>query len=187
VALRVPPSALTLLGVVLAGLAALAAHGGGTWLYAAFALVVGSGLLDSLDGAVALLSGRTSAVGYVLDSAADRIADAAYVVALLLAGAPAWVCATGALLAFLLEYVRARAALAGLPDVGVVTVWERPSRVIVTAMFLLGAAVYHGWSATAAATWTSLGAWVWVGLGVVGLLQLSVVVGRRLHGATPPG
>ena len=41
------------------------------------ALLVGaSGLLDNLDGAVAVLSGRTSRWGFVLDSGCDRLADA---------------------------------------------------------------------------------------------------------------
>ena len=43
---------------------------------------------------------------------------------------------------FLQEYTRARAAAGGMAEIGVVTVWERPTRVIVTAMFVLGAGIY---------------------------------------------
>ena len=67
---------------------------------------------------------------------------------------------------FLQEYVRARAGAAGLSEVGVVTVWERPTRVIVTAVFLLCAGLFLD------ALWVTLGAAAWVGLGVVGLVQL---------------
>jgi CDP-diacylglycerol--glycerol-3-phosphate 3-phosphatidyltransferase len=142
-------------------------------------LVVASGLLDNLDGAVAVLSGRTSRWGFVLDSGCDRLADAAYCVALLLAGAPAWAAVTGAGLAWLQEYVRARAAVAGMPEVGVVTVSERPTRVIVTAMFLLGAGLYPA----AAQVWAAAGAGAWTVLGAAALVQLLIVVRRRLADA----
>ena len=68
-----------------------------------------------------------------------------------------------------------------MTEIGVVTVWERPTRVIVTAAFLLGAAIYRSYSAGASAAWARAAAWVWVGLGVVGFLQLGVVVRRRLR------
>jgi CDP-diacylglycerol--glycerol-3-phosphate 3-phosphatidyltransferase len=61
-----------------------------------------------------------------------------------------------------------------MADVGVVTVSERPTRVIVTAAFLACAGIFTG------AVWAALGAAAWVGLGAVGLAQLLVVVRRRL-------
>jgi len=67
------------------------------------------------------------------------------------------------------------------PEVGVVTVWERPTRVIVTAAFLLGAALYRSYSTGASAAWATDAGWAWVALGVVGLVQLTVVVRRRLR------
>ena len=48
---------------------------------ACVALIV-SGLLDALDGAVAVQAGRTTKVGFLLDSALDRLSDAALPVAL---------------------------------------------------------------------------------------------------------
>ena len=71
------------------------------------------------------------------------------------------------------EAARARAGASGMSEVGVVTVWERPTRVIVTATFLGSAALLDD-------PWPTLGAAAWVGLGVVGLAQLLVVVRRRL-------
>jgi phosphatidylglycerophosphate synthase len=172
----VGPWPVTVAGVVLAGAACWPASAGSGWPLLAALLVAVSGLLDNLDGAVAVLSGRTSRWGFVLDSGCDRLADAAYCLTLLLAGAPAWLAGTGAALALLHEYVRARAAVAGMPEIGVVTVSERPTRVIVTAMFLLGAGVYPG----AARLWATGGAAAWMLLGVVGLVQLLLVVHRRL-------
>ncbi len=187
-ALRVAPSAVTLLGLVLSAAAVPAAASGGAWLYAAFALVLLSGLVDSLDGAVAVMTDRSSAAGNVLDSVVDRCSDLLYLVVLWQAGAPAAVCVGGGTLMFLHEYVRARATAAGMRDVGTVTVWERPTRVVVTSVGLLGAAVFHGaqlWSGSGADRWVTGAAWLWVGLGVVGLAQLCVVVARRLSGRGP--
>jgi phosphatidylglycerophosphate synthase len=178
---RVPPDLVTALGVVAAAGVAGAGRAGGWWLYAGVLLVVLSGLLDGLDGAVAVLSGRTSALGYVLDSVADRCSDLLYLVALWWVGAPAGACVAGGVLMLLQEYLRARAAAGGMTEVGVVTVWERPSRVLVTGAFLLGAAIYRSYSPGASAGWATYGAWAWVALGVAGFLQLTVVVGRRLR------
>jgi CDP-diacylglycerol--glycerol-3-phosphate 3-phosphatidyltransferase len=176
VALRVPPDVVTVLGLgVSVGAVAIAAQGGRWPIVASLVLVV-SGLVDNLDGAVAVMTGRTTRWGYVLDSAVDRISDAAYVVAFWALGAPGWLCALGAGLMMLQEYIRARAGAAGMDEVGVVTVWERPTRVIATAAFLLGAGIY----VSAAEQWASAGAAFWVGAGVVGLIQLTIVVRRRL-------
>lgn len=172
---RLSPDLLTLLAVLVSIGAAAAAGAGGRWLVLAAAVVVVSGLLDNLDGAVAVLTGRSSRWGYVLDSAADRVSDLAYVLALWLAGAPAELCVAGGALMFLLEFVRARAGAAGLSEVGVVTVWERPTRVIVTSAFLLCAGIFLD------DRWATLGAAAWVALGVVGLVQLLIAVRRGLQ------
>jgi phosphatidylglycerophosphate synthase len=176
VALRVSPDAITVFGGLLAGVVAGLAWLGGRWVLLAVVVVALSGIVDNLDGAVAVMRSRTTAFGYVLDSVVDRVADLLYVVALFVVGAPAWVCVVGGSLMFLQEYARARAAAGGMAEVGVVTVWERPTRVIVTAMFLLGAGLY----VTAAADWATGGAAVWVVLGVVGCTQLLVTIRRTL-------
>ena len=175
-AARVPPDVVTGLGLLVSLGAVAAAWASGRWALLAAAVVVVSGLVDNLDGAVAVLTERASRWGFVLDSVVDRLSDACYVVALWLLGAAVWLCVVGGALMGLQEYTRARAAAAGMEDVGVVTVWERPTRVITTAMFCLGAGLH----VDAAAGWATAGAAAWVGLGVLGLLQLLVVVRRRL-------
>jgi phosphatidylglycerophosphate synthase len=162
---------------------ALAALGGWAVPLAALAVLL-SGLLDGLDGALAVLSGRATRWGYVLDSVADRLADAAFLVSLYLLGAPAWVCVPAGTLTFLQEYARARAGAAGMSEIGVVTVWERPTRVIVTAAFLVVQAVPSG--GVGPVTGVTAGAAAWLGLAVVGNLQLLVVIRRRL-GPIGPG
>jgi phosphatidylglycerophosphate synthase len=169
----VPPDAVTGVGVMVAAAALWPAAAGGRWLLLSAAVVVLAGLLDTVDGSVAVLTGRATAWGAVLDAVADRIGDLAFLLTLLLAGAHPAVCAAGAALMLLQEYLRARATAAGMADVGVVTVWERPTRIVVTAAFLASAAFLGD-------PWPDLGAAAWVGLGAVGLVQLAVVVRRRL-------
>ena len=168
------PDLVTLLGLLVAATAVPAAGAGGWWLLVAATVVVLAGLLDNVDGAVALLTGRATAWGQVLDAVADRVGDLVFLGALYAAGAPAWACVAGGVLMLLQEYLRARATAAGMTEVGVVTVWERPTRVIVTAAFLASAAALGD-------PWPALGAWAWVVLGCIGLGQLALVVRRRLR------
>lgn len=96
-----------------------------------------SGLLDSLDGAVAVQTGRTTRVGFLLDSALDRLADAALPASLaIVAGDAVEVAVTAVAAAWWLEYVRARATLASAPARQVITPGERPTRIILTAVGL---------------------------------------------------
>jgi CDP-diacylglycerol---glycerol-3-phosphate 3-phosphatidyltransferase len=73
---------LTVLGLVMAGLAALTIANG--YLRAGVLLVALAGLPDILDGAVAKASGTASPRGAFFDSVADRVTDA------LLMGGVAW-------------------------------------------------------------------------------------------------
>jgi drug/metabolite transporter (DMT)-like permease len=86
-----------------------------------------------------------------------------------------------AALVLLHEYLRARAAVAGMPDIGAVTVGERPTRVSVAISGLLvgGVAglVQPGWDTVV----TTVAAAAWLGLSVVGLVQLAAVVRRTLR------
>ena len=173
----VSPDALTAWGVLGSVAVAAIASAGGRWPLAAVGVVVVSGLLDNLDGAVAILSAKTSRWGFVLDSLADRLSDAAYLVALWVLGAPGPLCVAGGGLMGLQEYARARAGNAGMGEVGVITVWERPTRVILTAALLLGSGLLPDLADVIA----SAGAAGWVLLGVTGLAQLLVAVHRRLR------
>jgi phosphatidylglycerophosphate synthase len=177
VRLGVRPDAVSVAGVLVAVASVVPAASGGRWPVAAAALVAVSGLLDALDGAVAVLAGRTTRWGFVLDSLCDRIADAAYAGALFAAGAPATLAVAGGAVAWLHEYVRARSVAAGLREVGVVTVSERPTRVLVAALFLLGTGLYP----TASTSWATAGACALTAVGTVGLVQLLLVVHRRLR------
>jgi CDP-diacylglycerol--glycerol-3-phosphate 3-phosphatidyltransferase len=96
------------------------------------------------------------------------------------AGAPAWLAVAAGGVSWLHEYVRARAASAGMKEIGVVTVGERPTRVAVTVSGLVvggvAALVHDSWGAmvvTAAAA-------AWLALALIGVVQLAASVRRAL-------
>ncbi|PWJ53713.1 CDP-diacylglycerol--glycerol-3-phosphate 3-phosphatidyltransferase [Quadrisphaera granulorum] len=178
----VRPSAITVAGLLLAVVAVvpawLQAHApeGARWALAVPLLLGLAAVADGLDGAVAVLSGTASRGGAVLDAVCDRLADAAALAVLWILGAPALPVLVAVAAGQLHEYTRARAQGEGLVGPGVVTVSERPTRVLVAAMFALGCGVYP----QAAAAWATAGAWVAAAAALVGLLQLLVVLRRRL-------
>ncbi len=139
--LRIPPDVLSAAGVLMLVGAWVVVAGPG-WPALAVPLVLAAGVLDGLDGAVALRTGKARPLGAVIDSVADRLGDLFLGAVLLALGAPiAWVLAAVALV-MLLEYVRARAQSVGMPGVGAVTVAERPTRLIVVAVAAGGAAAF---------------------------------------------
>ena len=173
----VSPGAVTAAGVLVAFAADLAAAPGGRWALAAAGLIVLSALLDALDGAVAVIADRATRLGQVLDSVADRAADAAYLIVLWqLDGHPETTAGAGAALV-LLEYTRARAAVAGITEIAVVTVGERPTRVILVALAVLAAGIAPAHARDLA----TAGAAATVVVCVVGWGQLMRVLRRLLR------
>jgi CDP-diacylglycerol--glycerol-3-phosphate 3-phosphatidyltransferase len=97
-------------------------------------------------------------------------------------------------LAWLQEYVRARAGIAGMADIGTVTVAERPTRVLavlfgLTLAGFAGALGGQGMARAAGLAGTELAAGaatvtaaIWAVLGLVGLVQLGAAVRRELIG-----
>ena len=173
-----PPVVATALGLVVAGLAVWPAAAGGLWLIAAGVLVGFSGLLDSLDGALAIGTGRASRRGFVLDSVVDRLTEAAFAAALWVAGAPGWLAVGYGALCWLPDYLRARAGQAGVVETGEISVWERPARVAMTGMTLGGAGVVSVLGGTDLVV--TAGTAVGVLLGAVGVAQLGVSLRRML-------
>jgi phosphatidylglycerophosphate synthase len=173
-----PPIVATGLGLLVAAAAVLPARVGGPWLLLAGVLVGLSALLDSLDGALAIGTGRASRRGFVLDSVVDRLTEAAYAAALWVAGAPGWLAVTFGALCWLPDYLRARAGQAGVAETGEISVWERPARVAMTGMTLGGAGVVSGLGATDLVV--TAGTAVGVLLGTVGVAQLGVSLRRML-------
>jgi CDP-diacylglycerol--glycerol-3-phosphate 3-phosphatidyltransferase len=176
-----PPVAATALGLVVAAAAIGPAVAGGAWLVAAGVLVGLSGLLDSLDGALAIGTGRASRRGFVLDSAVDRLTEAAYAAALWVAGAPGWLAVAFGALCWLPDYLRARAGQAGLRETGPISVWERPTRVVMTGLTLGGAGGLSGLDLVGPVV--TAGAAAGALLGALSVVQLGLWLRRALAGA----
>ena len=172
--LGVHPDVVTLASAWLALVTVVLAEAGGRWWIAAGLLVVLSGLVDNLDGAIAVLQDRTTRWGYVLDSLVDRVCDAAFLWAAVLAGCPVWLGVLCGFAVLLLEYLRARAGNAGDGEIGLITVAERPTRVIVLAPTLVLAGLIDVDVAGA-------GVALLLVLTVVGVVQLGVAVRRQLR------
>jgi CDP-diacylglycerol--glycerol-3-phosphate 3-phosphatidyltransferase len=166
---RVSPMTVTTLGLLLCLAVPPAARL--SLLLAAF-LVLVAAVADGLDGAVAVISGRVTKTGFVYDSVADRVGEAAWLAAFWVAGAPGPLLVAAGAASWLHEYVRARAAAAGMPEIGVVTVGERPTRALLAGLGLaLLAVIAVPWLPPA----------LWLLLQLAGLAQLCVTVRRALR------
>jgi len=131
-ALRISPNLLTFLG-----LGTAVAMGLATYAAIALLLLTTSLFFDGIDGSVAILQGRESKWGSLLDSLADRISEAFWLYMGWRLGIPAWVVITMWVIASTQEYARARLASLGHPEIGVLTPTERPVRAIFMAFALL--------------------------------------------------
>ncbi len=171
------PDILTLWSVWVACVVVAGAAAGGAWPLLAGWLLVLSGLGDTLDGCVAVLTDRATRWGYVLDSAVDRINDVLYLLAVVAVGAPPALAVVTGVAFGMLEYVRARGANAGAGEIGVVTVGERANRVILCAVALVFGGVFAEHRAVIAT-----GALAALGLlSLTGLVQILVAVHRHLR------
>lgn len=173
------PNAVTVLGLLLSVAVPVAVAGGRSALAGAV-LVLLSAVADTVDGVLAVVTGRASRLGQVYDSAADRVAEACWLVALVVLGGPAWPAAGCCGVIWLHEYVRARATVAGMSDIGAVTIAERPTRVLVTIFGLLAIAaadITGRWEHETVLTVLT----VMAVLTAAGFAQLIVIVRRALR------
>jgi CDP-diacylglycerol--glycerol-3-phosphate 3-phosphatidyltransferase len=129
---------LTILSVIASGGVAALLFGG-SYLAAGFALL-GAGILDLFDGALARLRNEESRQGALLDSVADRITDTMVYGSLFLAEGirggelPAALALSSLVVGLLVSHVRAQAEAAG----ATITegMFQRPERVVVLALGL---------------------------------------------------
>jgi CDP-diacylglycerol--glycerol-3-phosphate 3-phosphatidyltransferase len=180
-ALRLSPDTITVVGLVLSAAVPVVVLLGDWWLFVAAALVLASAVADSADGAVAVLTSRTTRLGAFTDAVADRLSEAAWLLALWLAGVPGILVAVCLALCYLHVYARARAAAAGMVGVGVVSVAERPVRVILTVVALVLGGAASPVSARLAAGVMTIVVAVWVLLGLLGGARLLTAIRAGLR------
>ena len=150
--LGVAPTAVTVLGVLLAGAAVLTTA---AVPVAALLLVVAAAVCDGLDGAVAVLAERATPAGARADAVADRLVDALFAAVLWRCGVPAWLAVIAAVTAVGVDLLR-RAR--HVPTV--ITVGERPTWTVCAALACLCAALSDArWPVLiCAAVWLAAGA-----------------------------
>lgn len=160
------PDSITVVGLLASVAVPVVVLFGGGWLFVAAGLVLLSAVADSADGAVAVITSRTTRLGAFSDAIADRLSEAAWLLALWLYGVPGILVAGCGALAWLHEYARARAASLGMRRVGVVTVAERPTRVIlvIVALVVGGVAAYLSQRLAAGAMTVVVSLWLVLGL-----------------------
>ena len=130
--LRISPNILTLAGILFAAAALFY-----PMTVIALAFLILSLICDGVDGSVAIIGKRESALGAIADSIADRITEALWFIALYQWGIPAEFCLALFALALIQEYARARMASLGFAEIGVVTIAERPVRASAIAIFMV--------------------------------------------------
>lgn len=123
---NIDPNIITILGLVIAVIAPLAAYLHG--IIGALIAIAISSLLDAIDGEVARSSGRVSSRGAFLDSLCDRISDLAYMGSLMVLGVSPVLVYIAAGSSLLISYVRARAESLGIYISGV-GLMERGERI----------------------------------------------------------
>ena len=143
------PNRMSVIGVALAFLSAIAYWAYGTWqtqkLYILLAtvLLLLSGFCDALDGVLARLYQETTAFGGFLDSLLDRYADAAVYAGIIVGGLcyPFWGL-TALVGSLLVSYARARAEAGGIKTESV-GLAERAERIIILAAASIAAVFWQ--------------------------------------------
>jgi archaetidylinositol phosphate synthase len=121
--IRTSPNGLTIFGLVFGVLLYLNSQS--VW---APILLVLSLICDGLDGSLAIITGKSSKWGAILDSFIDRLTEVFWVLALYSLGINLNLLIAVFILSTVQEYLRARAGGVGVVEVGVVTYAERPVR-----------------------------------------------------------
>jgi phosphatidylglycerophosphate synthase len=185
--LRITPGAVTTVGLLACLAVPVIVGRGRWWLLLAAGLVLVAAVTDTVDGALAVVTGRATRLGYVYDSVVDRIGEACWLLAMWRIGVDGWIVVLAGALSWLHEYTRARANAAGMTDIGAATLGERPTRVLL-AIIAFGAGGLLGLgSADLPAGFVTFVAAVWIVLAVLGFAQLFGSMHRALVGRNWPG
>jgi archaetidylinositol phosphate synthase len=186
------PNALTVIGFLIACVAAVAA-GAQAWLLAGF-LVIFGGVFDLFDGAVARATGKVSKLGGFLDSTFDRWGEGVIFVGIAWGGLemgltrPVILSSLAMVSAFMVSYTRAKAenmgftSGAGMAAVGLA---PREVRIVILTIGLIAAGLLPGLPASTDAS----GAMAYplsalaleISLGLIALLATITTIQRILH------
>ena len=130
--LKITPNILTIFGLIFGVLLYQNAHS--NW---AVILLTLSLICDGIDGSLAIITGKASKWGAMLDSVVDRVTEFFWALTFIAIGANKYVVIAALLIASVQEYLRARVGGLGLSEVGVVTISERPVRASILFVALI--------------------------------------------------
>jgi len=177
--LGLSPNALTIIGFLIACVAAIAA-GIGAWLVAGF-LVIFGGVFDLFDGALARATNQVSKAGAFMDSTFDRWGEGVVYIGITAGGLAASLDAVAILAAaamssaFMVSYTRAKAESLGFaPGKGMANVGLAPRevRLVILTVGLI-------WASIAGVSSTGTGGLVLeVSLGLITLLATITTIQR---------
>jgi len=173
---KLSPNTISVFGVLVAAIVTVCVRDGSRWLALDALIVIMIGMLDSIDGVVAVCTNRVTLWGAVLDSVADRVVDFLLVVMLVRVGAPVPIAAIALTTSYVLEYMRARAQGLGVREVNVITAGEKPTRIIIVAMFLLACALLPEYWVLL----SDMAIWTWLTVSGIGVAQLMREFKREL-------
>lgn len=157
----------------------IAAYRGGAPAVAA-ALVLAAALAGTLDGPVAVSTGRLTRLGVIYDPVTDRVCEVCWLAVFWLLGAPAGAVVAAGALTGLFEYIRARAVLVGMSGRGVATIGGRGVRVAVVVCGLVVAGLGGLTNADLLPGIATVTVFGWAALAFVGLIRLAAVVHDEL-------
>jgi CDP-diacylglycerol--glycerol-3-phosphate 3-phosphatidyltransferase len=135
---------------------------------------------DVVSRGVVVLTGRVTRIGYVYSAVAERVAEACWLFALWLLGAPAGLLVACGAVSWLYEYTRSRTAETGTV-VGAGHAIDQPgTRAFVACAGLVACGLSGAVSDTLARGTATLAATVWLLLAVLGFTRLLSAVRRAL-------
>jgi archaetidylinositol phosphate synthase len=130
--LKITPNILTIFGLFFGVLLYLNALS--NW---AVILLILSLICDGIDGSLAIITGKASKWGAMLDSVIDRVTEFFWALTFIAIGANQYLVIAALLIASVQEYLRARVGGLGLSEVGVITIAERPVRASILFVALI--------------------------------------------------
>lgn len=140
--IKVSANFITFLGVILAALVALSSPRWWSVFFLALSL-----FCDGVDGTLAMITHKSSALGATYDAVADRLSEALWAVAFYRLGVPVtWIILFWTL-SSVQEYARARLTAEGIREVGPITPVERPMRASFLCVAILAWQIpfFHSW------------------------------------------
>lgn len=183
--LRITPTTVVSIGLVCGVASPIIAKEGERWIAAGALLVLITVGCDRIYSIVVSPEEQSSRRSLVFVPMAARLTEAAWLYGFWKLGVPPGVVIAAGALSLGHEYIRARGQIAGLRDIGISTLGERPGRA-------LAALAGYGVSGVVALTSTSMtaglttgiltmAATAWLLLAVLGFVQLAIVMSAALR------